>query len=392
MEARPGLRRCRVVDSRGRTIGMAMVKEEVGVEDVLVEAGELEEGMPSSELEDLLKYNVEQEARVMRNLVKDIVGEIVTAAVKTSYEACASREKGKEGSKMSMSKTLAAVMAKKMLMEMKEKKEMKETEKMNELIKTKAREVTRTEELLSKMNEKLPGKEAITPDELIKPPVSKEEEATVNRKTKSDTAGAFKEFCIKLESGKVKCKLCGKVYRTCRSFVSHMTNIHLPDETCPGCGKEFRPNHLFRHQQQCNGLPEPPGFIKQLSLKKSKPQEECPKCSKKLFGNMKRHLVTCKGQSSIPAEPSQTPAPAAAREGRRRRKRSTEVSEDGPGTSDTKPSKLVKEEEMETEAAEVKVEAINGGVKGEVMASTETEVMEEDSVDSLHLVNSSDDD
>ena len=323
----------------------------------MVEAGELEEGMPSSELEDLLKYTMDQEAMVARNLVKDIVGEIVAEAVKTkSYEAGTSREKGKEGSKMSMSKTLAAVMAKKMLMEMKEKKankeEMKKTEKMNELKETKAREVTRTEVLLSKVNEKLPGKEAITPDELIKPPVSNEEEATVNLKTKSDTAGALKEFCIRLESGKVECKLCGKAYSTYRSFGTHMTNIHLPDETCPGCGKEFRPNQLFRHQQQCNGLPEPPGFIKQLSLKKSKPQEECPKCSKKLFGNMKRHLVTCKGQSSIPAEPSQTPAPAAAREGR---KRSGEVSQDGPGTSATKPSKLVKLEEKETEAGEMKM-------------------------------------
>ena len=38
------------------------------------------------------------------------------------------------------------------------------------------------------------------------------------------------------------------------------------------------------------------------------------------------------------------------------------------------------------------VDAINGGVRGGVMDSTETEVMEEDSVDSLHLVDSSDDD
>ena len=109
--------------------------------------------------------------------------------------------------------------------------------------------------------------------------------------------------------------------------------------------------------------------------------------------SLKRHLGTCKGQSSIPAEPiqaDQLPAPAAARQGR---KRSGEVSQDGPDTSATKPSKLVKREEKETEAGEMKmVDAINGGVRGGVMDSTETEVMEEDSVDSLHLVDSSDDD
>ena len=58
------------------------------MEDVLVEAGE--EVIPGSELEELealLKYTMEQEARVTRNLVKDIVDEIVTDAVKTSYEA-----------------------------------------------------------------------------------------------------------------------------------------------------------------------------------------------------------------------------------------------------------------------------------------------------------------
>ena len=35
---------------------------------------------------------------------------------------------------------------------------------------------------------------------------------------------------------------------------------------------------------------------------------------------------------------------------------------------------------------------VMGEVKGEVMASTETEVMDEDSVDSLHLLDSSDGD
>ena len=83
------------------------------MEDVLVEAGE--EVIPGSELEELealLKYTMEQEARVTRNLVKDIVDEIVTDAVKTSYEAWVIKDHGKEGSKMSMSKTLAAAMVK----------------------------------------------------------------------------------------------------------------------------------------------------------------------------------------------------------------------------------------------------------------------------------------
>ena len=67
------------------------------------------------------------------------------------------------------------------------------------------------------------------------------------------------------------------------------------------------------------------------------------------------------------------------------------MSEDSPGTSGAKPSKLVEHEDKETEADEVKkVDTINAGVKGEVMASTETDVMEEDSVDSLHLLDSSD--
>ena len=127
MEGGSGLRRYWVVDSRGRTLGVALAKEEVEVEDVLVEAGgELEEVMPGSEmeeLEDLMKYTEEQEARVTRNLVKDIVGEIVTDAVTTNDETGASKVDGKEGSKMSRSKTLAAAMAKNMLKEMKEREE-----------------------------------------------------------------------------------------------------------------------------------------------------------------------------------------------------------------------------------------------------------------------------
>ena len=114
------------------------------------------------------------------------------------------------------------------------------------------------------MNEQLLGKEAIVPEELVKPP-TKEEETPVSKKTRSDKMGLLREFCSKLGEGeKVKCKLCGKTYDT-KSFAHHMRTMHLPDETCPGCGEEFRPNQLFRHQQQCAGLPEPLGFKKQLS-------------------------------------------------------------------------------------------------------------------------------
>jgi len=388
MEGGPGLRRYWVVDSRGRTLGVALVRGEVEVENVLVEAGEPEGVIPGSELEeldDLMKRTVEQEARVTRNLVKDIVGEIVADAVKTSYKAHVGKDDGKEGSKMSMSKTLAAAMAINMLKEMKESKKKAEKEE------------TRGEELLSRVNERLSVKDAIVPQELIKPPLSKAEETPVNLKTTSAKMGVLREFCIKLGEGeKVKCKLCEKTYSS-KSFGCHMRTMHLPDETCPGCGKDFRPNQLFRHQQQCAEFS--PGFNKQLSLIRSKHQdsrnqEECPKCSKMLFGNIKRHLGICKGQPTNPTKPSQAdqqqlPAQGTAGEGR---KRSAE-SEGSPGTSGTNPSKLVKQEDKETEADEVKkVDTINDGVKGEVMASTETEVMDEDSVDSLHLLDSSDGD
>merc|ERR1719319_661268 len=98
----------------------------------------------------------------------------------------------------------------------------------------------------------------------MKPPPTKEEETPVNLKTTSDKLGVLREFCTKLGKGeKAKCKLCGKTYAT-RSFGAHMRAMHLPDKTCPGCGKDFRPNRLFRHHQQCADLPELP-VLKRIS-------------------------------------------------------------------------------------------------------------------------------
>ena len=52
---------------------------------------------------------------------------------------------------------------------------------------------------------------------------------------------------------KVKCKLCSSRI-TKNSFSQHMRNIHLPDETCGSCNKEFPASKILGHRRQCGKI------------------------------------------------------------------------------------------------------------------------------------------
>merc|ERR1712034_67443 len=67
----------------------------------------------------------------------------------------------------------------------------------------------------------------------------------------------------------------------------HMRSYHLPDEKCPKCDAEVRPDKMYDHMRKCG-----------VNIQRATEKEPCPICGKELHGNIARHIAKVHGKET----------------------------------------------------------------------------------------------